>query len=96
MPQLDVFAPDRDGWFGLLRDRTELDGGFPVVYFRRDGTVLWAADDLCAFAALLKTGGNWRNGMIPEKGVRLYPSKDAAAAELEFGKFSWDRKSGAP
>ncbi len=42
------------------------------------------ADHLRAFAALLDVGGNWREAMIPETEMRLYSSKDAAAAELEF------------
>lgn len=85
VPQLDVFALDDGGWFASLGGFTGLDEPWPIVYLRRDGTLLRAADDLAAFACLLQAGGCWRQNMVPEASeVRLFPSRQEAEAALEF------------
>ena len=84
VPQMDVFALDGGGWFASLGGFTGLDESWPIVYLRRDGGLLRAADDLPAFARLLQAGG-WREQMAPEPSeVRLFSSRRDAEAALEF------------
>lgn len=84
VPQMDVFALDDDGWFASLGGFTGLDEPWPIVYLRRNGTLLRAPDDLAAFARLLQAGG-WREHMVPEpSAVRLFPSRRDAEAALKF------------
>ena len=84
VPQMDGFALDDGGWVASLGGFTGLDEPWPIVYLRRDGALLRAADDLAAFARLLQRGG-WRETMVPEPSeVRLFPSRREAEAALEF------------
>lgn len=56
----------------------------PMVYLQRDGTVFRAAEDVDAFAQLLRAGVDWRARLVPEPDVQVYASREEAAQEWFF------------
>lgn len=84
VPQLDVFAFDDGGWFGSLGGTADPESPWPVVYLRRDGSLLRVAGSLSDFLRLLQSGTDWRAVMVPEQTALVFPSRRAAKAALDF------------
>ena len=55
-----------------------------MVYLRRDGTVFRAAEDVDAFAQLLRAGVDWRAPLVPEPDVQGYTSRGEGARGWVF------------
>lgn len=80
VPRLDVFARTSEGLLATLGESSDPEGGAPIVLIDREMNVRRAARNMMD----LLTSTNWKDGVGEERDVKLYSSREAAEAELEF------------
>lgn len=82
VPRFDIFATDsRGGYIGTIGACTDLQGEEPVAYIDREKNVFLLAQNGAEFMC---RAPQWRKYLEPWEGIKLYKSKVAADAELEF------------
>lgn len=80
VPRLDVFARTADGLLATLCDSSDAEGEAPIVLISHDLHAYRAAKNMMD----LLTSTNWKDGVGEETEVKLFASRGAAEAELEF------------
>lgn len=80
VPRVDVFARTTDGLLACLGESADVDSPAPIVLIDAQRNVRRAAKNLMD----MLTSSNWKDGICEETGVKLYPSREAAMAEVEF------------
>lgn len=82
VPRFDVFARDSTGgYIGTVGQTSDLQSGAPIGYIDREGRCFLIAESGVEF---VQEARRWREKLKPFDGLRLYASREAAEAELEF------------